>query len=119
MKNFRRQQPVDVGSDLYMDNELILEQFERLFQMLQFKEEYKTHTIELLVDNIRTHASKEFSVNDFGMKSGTRCPVQSIEYLDPATNQQKTINCYFTDGESKGKSRGLLNIALTLELKVP
>ena len=92
---------INVGSGLYMDNELILEQFERLFQMLQFKEEYKTHTIEVLVDNARTHSSKEFSVNDFGMKPGTRCSVQSIEYLDPATNQQKTINCYFTDGESK------------------
>ncbi|CAF4608342.1 unnamed protein product, partial [Didymodactylos carnosus] len=82
-------------SDLYMDNELILEQFERLFQMLQFKEEYKTHTIEVLVDNARTHISKEFSVNDFGMKPGTRY------------------------GENKGKSRGLLNIALNLGLKVP
>ena len=118
-EKFSASAAINVGSDLYMDNELILEQFERLFQMLQFKEEYKTHTIEVLVDNARTHASEEFSVNDFRMKPGTRCPVQSIEYLDPATNQQKTINCYFTDGESKGKSRGLLNIALSLGLKVP
>ncbi|CAF1508602.1 unnamed protein product, partial [Didymodactylos carnosus] len=118
-EKFSASAAINIGSDLYMDNELILEQFERLFQMLQFKEEYKTHTIEVLVDNARTHTSKKFSVNDFNMKPGTRCPVQSIEYLDPATNQRKTINCYFTDGENKGKSRGLLNIALNLGLKVP
>ena len=68
------------------------------------------------MNNARTYTSKEFSVNDFGMKPGTRCPIQ---YLDPATNQQKTVNCYFTDGENKGKSCGLLNIALSLGLKVP
>ncbi|CAF1284210.1 unnamed protein product [Rotaria sp. Silwood1] len=118
-EKFSASAAINIGSDLYMDNELILEQFERLFQMLQFKEEYKMHTIEVLVDNARTHTSKEFNVDDFGMKPGTRCPVQSIEYLDPATNQQKTINCYFTDGENKGKSRGLLNIAQNLGLKVP
>jgi hypothetical protein len=50
---------MNVGSDAYFDNEAILEQFERLFRMLKFKSAYTGHEIEVIVDNARTHTTKE------------------------------------------------------------
>ena len=49
-----------MGYDLYFDNETILNQFERLFQLLPFKTEYKGHDFEIVVDDARTHSAKEF-----------------------------------------------------------
>ncbi|CAF1331466.1 unnamed protein product [Didymodactylos carnosus] len=59
----------------------------------------------------RTHTAAEFSVNDFGMKLGTRCPVDKIDFIDEK-NQKRTIECYADDGNSKGL------LALTYELNV-
>lgn len=108
---------INVGHDAYFDNETILLQFERLFQMLPFKTEYQGHDIEVLVDNARTHSAKEFSLNDFGKGIGTRCPVKSIEYLT-TRGRISTVSCYFTRGENKGKSKGLLALAEELKLDV-
>ena len=44
-----------LGVDSYFDNSVILFQFERLFKLLEFKGEYRNHTIEILVDNATTH----------------------------------------------------------------
>jgi hypothetical protein len=44
---------IHVGRDAYFDNQTILEQFERLFQLLEFKDEFKGHTVEVIVDNAR------------------------------------------------------------------
>ena len=52
---------INLSYDLYFDNETILNQFERLFQLLPFKTEYKGHDFEIVVDNARTHSAKEFS----------------------------------------------------------
>ena len=102
---------------MYFDNETILSQFERLFQLLPFKAEYKGHDFEIIVDNARKHAAKGFSLNDFGKKIGTRCPVDSIKFLDTnGTTQQ--ISCYFSDGKHKGKSKGLLILAKELKVDV-
>ena len=59
---------INLGYDMYFDNETILSQFERLFQLLPFKAEYKGHDFEIIVDNARTHSAKEFSLNDFGKR---------------------------------------------------
>ena len=63
---------INLSYDLYFDKETILNQFERLFQLLPFKTEYKGHDFEIVVDNARTHSAKEFSLNDFGKNIGTR-----------------------------------------------
>ncbi|CAF4218138.1 unnamed protein product, partial [Rotaria sp. Silwood2] len=106
-----------LGIDAYFDNNIILLQFERLFKLLEFKEEYRNHKIEVLVDNARTHTAKEYNINDFGKGTGTRCPVSSIEYKDEMNNI-RTLDCYFQSGPDKGKSKGLLAIALELGVKV-
>ena len=51
---------IDIGTDAYFDNDTILSQFERLFQILEFKQEYKDNQIEIIVDNARTHYKSIF-----------------------------------------------------------
>ena len=53
------------GYDSYFSNETILDQFERLFQMLEFKEAYKGCEIEIVVDNARTHTAQTVNINEF------------------------------------------------------
>ncbi len=102
----------------YFGNATILEQFERLFQLLQFKEQYKDHVIECVVDNARTHSAKTHSLLDFGKSIGTRCAVDKIEYTD-ARGKKQILNCYFESGTNQGMSKGLLNIAKELKVKLP
>ncbi|CAF5016143.1 unnamed protein product, partial [Rotaria sp. Silwood1] len=109
---------INVGQDSYFDNATILEQFERLFQLLEFKEEYKDHVIECVVDNARTHSAKSHSLLDFGKSIGTRCPVDRIEYTD-AQGQKQILNCYFQGGPNHGMSKGLLYLAKELQIQVP
>jgi hypothetical protein len=105
---------INVGGENYFDNQNVLSQFERLFQLLPFKKEYEKHNFVCLVDNSRTHTAVEFSVNDFGMKPGTRCPVDTIDFIDDQ-NIKRTIECYDDDGNSKG----LLALAYELNVFVP
>jgi hypothetical protein len=105
---------LNIGGNSYFDNEAILKQFERLFQLLRFKEDYKDHDFVCLVDNARTHTAAEYTVDQFAMKPGGRCPVNTIEYVDNQ-NVRRIINCYDQDGESKG----LLKLANELHLHVP
>lgn len=109
---------INVGQDGYFDNSTVLQQFERLFQLLEFKEEYKHHTIECVVGNARTHSAKSHSLLDFGKSSGTRFPVNKIEYTD-STGQQLILDCYFQNGSNRGWSKGLLCIAKELKLEMP
>lgn len=104
-----------VGRDAYFDNPTILEQFERIFKMLKFKVELKDHAIEFIVDNARTHTAKSHSVNDFGKSIGTRCPVDTIDFVD-SQGAKQMLDCYFRNGLNEGLSKGLLEIAR--ELKV-
>ncbi|CAF3889700.1 unnamed protein product, partial [Rotaria sp. Silwood1] len=71
---------INIGTDYYFDNNTILEQFERLYQMLEFKKEFQNHDIEIIVDNARTHTAKSYSLNDFGKSVGTRCPVEILVF---------------------------------------
>ncbi|CAF4499333.1 unnamed protein product [Rotaria socialis] len=48
---------MNIGGNNYFDNETILKQFERLFQLSYFKVAYKDHEFVCLVDNARTHQS--------------------------------------------------------------
>ncbi|CAF1466063.1 unnamed protein product, partial [Didymodactylos carnosus] len=73
---------INVGYDSYFDNSTILDQFERLFKLLQFKKEFKDHEIEIVVDNAPTHTARAYSLQDFGKSIGTRCPVDKIKYVD-------------------------------------
>ena len=54
MANIRLQ---SLPVDWYFDNSVILFQFEHLFKLLEFKEEYRHCTIEILVDNAKTHTA--------------------------------------------------------------
>ncbi|CAF4710397.1 unnamed protein product, partial [Rotaria sp. Silwood2] len=71
-----------VNSDAYFDNSVILTQFERLFKLLEFKECFKNHQIEIIVDNARIHSARAYYLSDFGKGISTRCPVDQIEWVD-------------------------------------
>ncbi|CAF1566285.1 unnamed protein product [Didymodactylos carnosus] len=73
---------INIGYDAYFDNDTILGQFERLFKMLEFKEDFKDYAIYLIVDNARTHTKKSHNLLDFRKNIGKKCPVDRIEYLD-------------------------------------
>ncbi|CAF1539185.1 unnamed protein product [Didymodactylos carnosus] len=109
---------INIGTDAYFDNDTVLGQFERLFQMLEFKQDYKHNQIEIVVDNARTHAAKSYSLQEFGKKIGTRCPIEQIEYVDE-NGVQKLIDCYFKEGENKGKSKGLVELCKDLGVQLP
>ncbi|CAF4049489.1 unnamed protein product [Rotaria sordida] len=86
-----------VSSDAYFDNLTILTQFERLFKLLESKECYNNHKIEIIVDN----------------KKGvsTRCPVDQIQWVDDKGVTQ-SLSCYFQHSADRGKSKGLFQIAV-------
>jgi len=109
---------IDVGFDSYFDNSTILLQFERLFKLLRFKSEFKNHDIEIIIDNATTHTAKAYSLFDFGKSIGTKCPTDTIEYID-LNGQQQIIDCYFKTGPNKGLSKGLIEISKDLNFKLP
>lgn len=104
-----------LNGENYFDNETILEEFDRLFKMIQFSEALKDHSIEILVDNATTHTSKKYSINDFRKAEGYNCPVDYIEWLDEEYNLQ-TLSCYYKDKQDDLISKGLLMIAKELNL---
>ena len=109
---------IQVGYGGYFDNATIISQFTRLFKMLPFKKAYANHKLHVIVDNARTHSARHYSVEDFGMKSGTRCPVNQIFYRDK-NDQQQAVDCFFTTGSHRGQSKGLLVLAKELGIDVP
>ena len=109
---------INIGTDADFGNDTILRQFERLFQMLEFKKEYKDNQIEIIVDNARTHTTKSYSLQEFGKSIGTRCPVEQIEYVDE-NGTTKVVDCYFKEGVHKGKSKGLIELCKDLGVQLP
>lgn len=107
---------INVGTEGYFDNETILCQFERLFQLISFKQDFKGHQIEVVVDNARTHSMREYSINNFNKGIGMKCPVDSIEYVD-GSGKLITVSCRFMSGKYRGQTKGLFELAK--ELKVP
>ncbi|CAF1389676.1 unnamed protein product [Adineta ricciae] len=108
---------INVGQEGYFNNETILAQFERLFMLLLFKEAFKDHTVEIILDNAKTHSAKTYSINDFGKSIGTRCPVDSIEYIDD-NGQLVSVPCYFSKGQYRGLSKGLVELAKDLKVTI-
>ena len=109
---------IDVVYDSYFDNSTILTQFERLFKLLQLKSEFKSHNIEIIVDNATIHTAKPYSLSDFGKSIGTKCTTDTIEYID-SQDQFQVIDCSFKSGPNKGLSKGLLEISKELNVKLP
>ncbi|CAF4729265.1 unnamed protein product, partial [Rotaria magnacalcarata] len=105
---------IDVGGDNYFDDQDILSQFKRLFQLLPFKNEYKNHNFVCILDNARTHTAADMHINDCGMRPETRCAVDKIDYIDE-NNKKQTIEWYDDDRYSKG----LLALAYELNAFVP
>jgi hypothetical protein len=71
---------IQPGQDNYFSSETVLNQFERLFQMLQFKNDFNSpvkHQIEIVVDNARTHTAQLVNIKEFCLKPGGRCPVET------------------------------------------
>ena len=79
----------NVGQDGYFDNNTVLTQFGSLFMLISFKKDFKDHEIEVVVDNARTHSTREYSVNDLSKGIDTKCPVDAIEYVD---NEGKLVS---------------------------
>ena len=89
---------INLGYDMYFDSETILDQFERFFQLLPFKTEYKGYDFELIIDNARIHPTKEFSLQDSSKKIGTKYLVNSTEFADN-DGLTKRLYCSFTSGD--------------------
>jgi len=68
--------------DNYFDNDIILCQFETLFQLLEFKTSYKDYEIEVIVDNARTHSAKMYDVKFFNKNPATNCQYECIAKLN-------------------------------------
>jgi len=105
---------IELDGTNYFDSDGILEQFERLFTLLKFKDDYEGYDIELMIDNARTHTAKPFSINDFRKGTGYRsCPVEKLEWVDE-NNNECFINTHF-DGED-GASKGMFELCKELML---
>jgi hypothetical protein len=102
---------IQPGQDNYLSYETVVNQFKRLFQMLQFKHDFNTpvkHQIEIVVDNARTHTSQLMNIREFCLKPGGRCIVNTLTYEDE-TGADRTISCH-----DEGVSKGLRKIAIEL-----
>jgi hypothetical protein len=65
----------------------------------------------LIVDNATTHTAKEYTIMDFSMKPGTKCPVEKITWLE--NDVEKSLNCFDQNKTSKrllaiGRELGLV-----------
>ncbi len=108
------------GREGYFDSEAILNQFERLFQMLQFKKAYHYPVpcdIEVIVDNARTHTAQTLNINDYRLNIGKSCPLEYIVWKDDNENEH-TLDLFFKDGPNKGLSKGLRQIAIELGFEI-
>ena len=85
--------------------------------MLEFKSDFihpVRHTIEIVVDNARTHTAQLVNINDFRLHPNGHCPCKTLEFMDKNENVQ-TINCY----DEAGISKGLKKIAVELGYELP
>ena len=108
---------IEPGQGNYFSAETVLEQFERLFQMIEFKTVFNhpvKHDIEIIVDNARTHTAQVVNINDFRLRPGGYCPVKVINYTD-ISGQNKIIECF----DELGISKGLKTIASEIGYELP
>ncbi len=92
------------SQDGYFDNDCVLDQFERLFQMLEFKTAFNfpvKNDIEIVVDNARTHTAQTVNLNEFCLKPGGKCAYKTLKWKDESNNDVE-LECFDADGISKG-----------------
>ena len=109
---------LQVGVEGYFDNSATIEQFTRLFKLLPLEKTYQNHRINTTVDNSPTPSAREYSLSEFGMREETRCSVDVIEYTEN-NGVKQVLQCRFTEGEKKGKSKGLLLLPKELKINLP
>ena len=98
------------NSDAHFDNSSMLAQFERLFNLLDFKKCSKNNKIEITVDNARKRPVPAYNLLDFGKGISTRCLVNYLEWIGN-TSATQALSCYFQHGSNKEKSNGCFEIA--------
>jgi hypothetical protein len=111
---------IQPGAENYFCSETILDQFERLFQMLEFKEAFNIpvkHDIEIVVDNARTHTAQVVNINDFRLPPNGHCPVETLYYIDDG-GVAKNIDCFDENGESKGLKQIAIELGNSLPEKI-
>lgn len=96
--------------DCYFNNSTILQQFERLFKLLKYKNDYTGHQIQILVDNATSHSKRVHDVQMFSKKAGTHCPYETIEWMEDEI--QRTVQCKDSDGFYVGLLRILKELNL-------
>ena len=92
---------IEPKKDSYFNNMSILTQFERLFILLKFKESFKGHKIEIIVDNARTHSAKIYDVIQFNKRAGTNCMYDKIEWMAD-DGETMIVHCFDQNREYKG-----------------
>lgn len=112
---------IDLSRDGYFNTDTILAQFERLFKMIKFKKKFNypvKHDIELIVDNARTHSALMVNINDFRLRPGGYCPLETLTWEDD-NGEKQFLDLYFKEGDLTGQSKGLKQIALDLGFEMP
>ena len=79
---------IEPKKDNYFTNDVILKQFERLFILLKYKNEFKNCKFDVLVDNARTHSAKIYDVAHFNKFPGTNCVYDKIEWVENNVNKR-------------------------------
>ena len=74
----------------------ILRQFERFFKLVKFKNAFLNHSIEIIVDNARTHTAIDYDVNLLSKSSNTNCPYNKIEWIED--DLIKSVDCFDSNG---------------------
>ena len=106
---------LEPGKDIYIDNEVIMQQFERLFILLKYKKSFANADIEILVDNARTHSAKQYDLMNFNkFDSIKKAPYQNIEWLE--NDETRKIDCTYDDENGLRKCKGLFSISKELNL---
>ena len=90
------------NKDGYFTNDVITNQFVRLFKLLKHKTIFSNHKILLLVDNATTHTAKKYDRNKLFKSLGTNCPYERLEWTDD-NGVLRSVDCFFADNRTKSK----------------
>lgn len=86
---------IEPKKDNYFDSDIIQKQFDRFFIMAKFKKAFKDHSIEIIVDNARTHTTKVYDVKMFNKFPGTNCMYNEIRWEEDGNEKVYEINDNF------------------------
>jgi transposase len=106
---------LEPGKENYVDNKVILQQFERLFILLKYKKSFENAQIEVLVDNARTHSAKQYDLMNFNKFDSVKAaPYETIEWTE--NGELKVIICSYDEINGLKKCKGLFTLAKELKL---